>query len=322
MVDLEGDLTVPADMDSGTHQIEFRVCWESCDGQTVCGGGDADGCSDWFDVPFEIPEEDVLLPDLVCTLEPLEYVTGTDYSDGFEAGEGVQSWRVTVTNIGPGNATIDTENYLCSAVLLNAYNSDGTSSLDPLDFTVQAIFPTALYGILEPGQSSIIDFEDVPAVCIDDSDDTIEAAAAPNWLAWWYPDCVPYQLEEVEYWNNWCTWEAPCNQSTFEEEPGDEYCTIFPTPQTGYPGSHHEFNILCYDDEGDETPCSGTSWAITHGATYVDAFIGNDVGADVDIITDLVVLDEGDSVLIEAAWAGVICEAEILLPPMDCFDFI
>ena len=321
VVDLEGDLTVPADMDSGTHQVGFRVCWESCDGETLCGGGDADGCSSWIDIPFEIPEEDTLLPDLICTIEPLEYVTGTDSSDGFEAGEGVQSWRVTVTNIGLGNATIDTDNYLCSAVVFNAYNSDGTSSLDPADFTAEAIFPSALYGTLEPEQSSIVDFVDVPAVCIDNSSNQIEAHAAPNWLAWWYPDCVPYMLEEVEYWNNWCTWDAPCNQSIDEEEPGEEYCVIMPTPQTGYPGSHHEFDIVCYD-EGDEIPCSGPIWTKTHGAEYVDAFMGNDIGADVDIITNLVVPEEGDSVIIQAAWSGVYCEGEILLPPMDCFDFI
>jgi hypothetical protein len=123
---------------------------------------------------------------------------------------------------------------------------------------------------------------------------------------------------------------------TVENRPEDDLmgCRIVPPQEYGFPGSHHEFDIWCVYGDGSEVEgCAGGSdfdWMFTEGTEWVEggtfsAGGDNHFWADVDIITTLWGADE--RVGIFAVVTGeeneeVDCDAEILLPSMDCLDLI
>ncbi len=411
-VDIEGTLNFPENLPEGSQEISFSVSWRTCSGEEDCNGEGRDEETPYIPVEFDFPEGE--LPDLICSIEPVEYINNEEPGPaGFYPGQGVNDWVVRITNIGEANATINDTNYLCSAIMFNAYSSDLSPAFEP--YTAKPIFPGTYYGTLEPGESTAVSFRDAPAVCTGEGD-SIGALAWVNMLSEFFPECAPYMLEEVTDTNNGCTWTAPCidepapgecqiipqhvtnppqnslenftllcdggscsgtvawettetgadvgelagsDQSgaqvqisdypeeaegemlleatvgypdnmvcnaTIEISPdggGDDgfSCFVVPTPQSGYPGSEHDFEVYC-DPGGEEEPeyCSA-DWAITHGNDYVGDFNPGSWWASVKIKEDLM-LGEEDEVVVRASVEDVVCSGRIILPSMDCYDFI
>ena|GEM_PF-2668120 len=245
--EIEGTLTVPGTLAPGAHTVQMRVHWRTCSNQEDCNGNGYDEWTDWFEITVYIPDDE--LPDLICEIEPITYVDGIELgTDGeFAPGEGVEDWRVTITNIGidefeiPG---IDTS--LCSGLAFQAYSSDGIGAFSPFYSTfLTSSFPDSI-GINE---SITFDIEDGTAICVDETGQ-IEAEAWVNYLWYWYPYCVPFTPMESNFINNYCEWEAPCGELG---GPGDE-CTIIPSLVTNPPSeSIHDFDLFC-----DGSPCTGT----------------------------------------------------------------
>ncbi len=244
---IEGTLTVPSTLTPGAHPIDLRVHWRTCSNQEDCNGNGYDEWTGWYEITVYIPDDE--LPDLICEIEPITYVDGIELgTDGeFAPGEGVEDWRVTVTNIGVDEFIIPgMESSWCSGLAFQAYSSDGTEAFSPF---YSAHLTSTLPGSIGIDESITFDIEDGTAICVDDVGE-IHAEAWVNFLWYWFPECIPFTPMESNFVNNYCEWEAPCGELG---GPDDE-CTIIPSLVTN-PDSEE---VLPFDLYCDGSPCTGT----------------------------------------------------------------
>jgi hypothetical protein len=422
--DILGTLHIPEGISAGTHNIAFSVSWRSCSGYDDCDGNGVTGTDGPIYIPIDIiPDEP--LPDLTCSVEPTKYIDDIPPGpDGFASlGQGVEDWEVTVTNIGPGNATVDATNFLCSMMAFNAYSNDGSAAFDPYYY---AVLTSTVPGQITSGDSVTFDVEGAPAACLEGTEGYILGFASVNVLDTLLPlpACTPYMIvEENKGWDNLCFWSAPCVEPqepgectiipsnvnnppsgsehdftllcdgvpctgavvwteadvgddvadmtgssstgataqviTYEDDDEisgttiltatvdypenmicnatitlnvndgppideDDYCYCDPTPQTGYPGTEHDFELFCVEDDEDTGHCSGT-WSIYDGEEYLEEWNAHTWWWWGKVKSGLM-LTEPDDVNIRArteiSGYWVECYCQILLPSMDCYDFI
>jgi hypothetical protein len=257
-----GTLTVPSSLGPGVHSIQFRVHWETCNGQEDCDGNGDDGWTDWVTVQIDIPDDE--LPDLICEIEPIAYVDGINPGlNPFAPGQGVEEWQVTVTNIGTDDFVIPgVDSAACSMLAFNSYSSDGTGSHDPFYYEWLLSPP----GSIAPSESLTFDI-DGTAICVDETGQ-IEAEAWMNFLWWWFPECIPFTPEESNMFNNYCNWAAPCGPPDSIEE-----CEIIPSLVTN-PDSEE---VLTFDLYCDGLPCTGTvTWSTTPTGDTIGTMTAND----------------------------------------------
>ncbi|MBN2121679.1 hypothetical protein JW721_01300 [Candidatus Micrarchaeota archaeon] len=108
-------------------------------------------------------------------------------------------------------------------------------------------------------------------------------------------------------------------------------CRIEPVQEYGHPGSHHEFDLYCiYADSTENGPCYG-NWMITDGSKWITGGTfsrgGDDHSwADVDVLDVIWASEERVSILVvvpgEGTAPAVDCDAEIVLPSMNCLDLL
>ena len=102
------------------------------------------------------------------------------------------------------------------------------------------------------------------------------------------------------------------------EIPEDENytCTIEPTPQMGFPGTIHDFEIRCDGDFCDEA-----DWSISSGPGSITD--ENDVAATVQVNEDAPTPDEVHvHARAEYEEDTMECEALIILPESECIDYV
>ncbi|MCP4647415.1 MAG: hypothetical protein GY852_06725 [bacterium] len=307
-VDILGEIEIPASAAPGPHELGFDVSWQTCSGEEDCDGNGQDGGIPRVWIDINIPDDE--LPDLVCELEPLVYVGGIEpTTEGFAPGQGVEEWRLTITNDGIDDFIIPgVDSALCTMLAFNAYSSDGTGAYDPFYYE----FLTSVPGSIDMGESVTYDI-DGTAICVDETGQ-IEAEAWMNFLWWWYPDCIPFTPAESNFGNNYCEWEMPCREGLGDPEE----CTIIPSLVTN-PDSEE---VLTFDLYCDGLPCTGTvTWSTTPTGDTIGTMTANDSnGATVEIVTYAPDDVPEGSLLLEAAVAtpnNMECEALIVLeqPP-------
>ncbi|MBD3398204.1 hypothetical protein GF412_03370 [Candidatus Micrarchaeota archaeon] len=316
-VDIVGTVEIPEDLPEGTYTLEFGVSWRTCSGEEDCDGSGQTGIPTPIEIEIEIPHEGPD-PDLICEVEPITYVDGiAPGPDGFEPGQGVEDWRVTVTNIGDGNASIpDFETAFCSVMLFQALSSDGTQAFDPAHGeTLTTSYPDMLVS----GQSVSFEIEDGTAICVEGEGENVLGYASVNRLELVDPVCSPYTILETDYSNNWCYWTAPCTEAS-----GPDECTIIPPNVPNPPSaSIHDFELFC---DGDT--CTGpVAWTEEdQGDDIADMTDSDSLGATAQV-TSYEEEDELSGTTILTATVGypdnMICNATITLnqePPENGED--
>ncbi len=269
-----GTLTVPNSLGPGVHPIQFRVHWETCNGQEDCDGNGDSGWTEWVTVNINIPDDD--LPDLICEVVPTAYIDAiAPGPDGFEPGQGVVHWEVTVTNIGEGSFDVpDGATSFCAGIAFQAYSSDGTEAFDPFYSTpITATVPDSI----PAGESRTFNIYNANAVCEGETGE-VRAEAWVNFIYNWDMLCIPYTPAESNIANNYCEWELPCTETS---APGE--CTIVPSNVNDPPsGSIEDFDLYC-----DGSPCTGTvDWDTFESGDHIgDMTDSGQLGATVEIVT-------------------------------------
>ncbi len=247
---IKGVLHIPNNLPEGKYVLPFSVSYISCNGAEDCDGNGVDETALEIHVEVEIPGAPDA--DLTCAVEPITYIDGIPPSaSGFISGQGVESWRVRVTNIGTGDAVISTSQMLyCSALLFNAYNSDGTRAFSSF---WRGPFFTSVPNQLNAGDSITFDI-DARALC-SDVGSTVGAMAWVNLASSWYAPCTLHQIPETDYLNNVCRWNMPCTKA-----PALDECELVPANYNNPPsGEDRGFDLTC-----NGLPCVGTvGWGTT-----------------------------------------------------------
>jgi hypothetical protein len=267
--EITGYITVPSSLPDGEYEFTFRVDWRTCSDELDCNGDGRDSRTPPVTITTET--EDGGDPDLVCTLEPASYSSADAVQDGqLLAGEGVETWEITITNNGDAPAIIpDSSARLCTAAVFGATDNEGGESPDTYP-GYYAFFPNSNYPrTIEPGSSRTITVRDAPSSCSAQGGGSITAYAIPNSAStpMVYPSCGTHMIDEPQG-NNRCEFEIPC-----ADADDSCWCQVYPGYSNGHAGEEYDFITHC--NTGD---CEGTAtWSLITGAPY-----GTITSSDID----------------------------------------
>ncbi|MEM4272021.1 MAG: hypothetical protein QXH30_00345 [Candidatus Bilamarchaeaceae archaeon] len=282
-VNITGTLHVPDALPQEGGNIQFTVHWRTCSGEVDCSGNGDSGWATPFEVPYIPPGENGPYPDLACSIEPVAILGANASATELTEGQGVEQWRVTITNVGDGDLTLTGNSssqlaqYLCLQGLFNAYEQDSFGS------ETWAYDPGLLFYLLSTSNLDLLSGESItkilngPAYCRE-GEGEIGALAIINTASLFYSQCATYEIPDEDWGNNVCTWSIPCTNETVPEIPGDENCTIHPSSYLGAVGGEYDFTLECGGGE-----CSGAvSWDISGGGSI----FGNQTGATATVLSD------------------------------------
>lgn len=269
---IEGNLAIPSTLEAGEYDLSFRVRWRTCSGEVDCNGNGDGALTGTVTVTVEVEDEGGS-PDLVCTLEPASYSSASAVEGGqIMPGEGVESWRVTVTNVGDGPAVVPTSTVRsCSAVLFEAMDNEGTTVPSPSP-AYYAFVPNSFPYSLDPGASRTLTIPNAQVYCSEEGGGQLYAEATPNAFSTplVYSGCSGNMIEEPQG-NNMCTWEMDC------AAPTGCWCQVYPEYSNGRAGEEYDFYTNCNGgDCGD-----AVSWALTTAASQATITSSSPEGASV-----------------------------------------
>lgn len=311
-----GTIHVPADISSGTHQISVSVNWRTCSGQLDCNGNGKTGTTAPMLVNVDIPNND--LPDFTCTVEPVSIIGASQTATSLDPGQGVNQWRITVSNIGKGDLTYSTNaseaqwQWFCLYGYFNAYSQNYTPVI-----TTYTVYPSIGTPLWLPTSDPYLNSGDSVSAVVNgqvrcSNEGEIGAYIDFNSQRWaQLSQCLSHFTEEEDYDNNYCEWSIPCNKPVIL----DNNCTLAPAVQNGGVGTTHQFALTC--DNGQH--CDGVvSWALTSGQNSGNITGSSSSGATVHTNNNLNIGTAAD-IILQATVTGpsnqVVCKGLIIFNP-------